>query len=98
LFLNILNLYRRIYRENFSVGILVSFTIFTAVPQSPTDIPSELPCLLPTDIPSELPLNVTDENIPSVTWWREFYFDALMRLQFRRYWFFSLPIEMAMEL
>jgi hypothetical protein len=32
-----------------SVGIVVSFTKFTAVPQSPTEIPSELPCLLPTE-------------------------------------------------
>jgi len=35
-----------------SVGIIVSFTIFTAVPQSPTKIPSELQCLLPTEYPS----------------------------------------------
>ena len=35
-----------------SVGIVVSFTIFMAVPQSPTEISSELPCLLPTEYPS----------------------------------------------
>jgi hypothetical protein len=35
-----------------SVGIVVSFSIFKVVPQSPTKIPSEFPSLLPTDIPS----------------------------------------------
>jgi hypothetical protein len=31
-----------------------TFTKFTAVPQSPTEIPSESPCLLPTEYPSIL--------------------------------------------
>ena len=57
-----------------SVGIVVSFTKFTAVAQSPTEIPSELSCLLPTeypsvitlilptDIPAELFFFITDRN------------------------------------
>ena len=46
----------------------------------------------PTDILSVITVEHTGVFIPSVTWWREFFFGALIRLefrrQFRRYFFF----------
>jgi len=75
-----------------SVGIVVSFSIFKAVPQSPTKIPSEFPSLLPTDIPSVI----------TVEFYRRKYFISNLvagnfflgrwsiRQYFHRYFFFII--------
>ena len=82
-----------------SVGIVVSFTIFMAVPQSPTEIPSELPCLLPTEYPSVI----------TVEFYRRKYSVGNLVAGIFFFWhvdpsvipsvlFFLLPTEMATEL
>jgi len=86
-----------------SVGIVVSFTIFTAVPQSPTEFPSELPSLLPIKYPSVITIKFyrqkyfVDNLVAGIYFfWRAN--PSVFLSAFPSVLFFLLPTEMAMEL
>jgi hypothetical protein len=62
------------------VGIVVSFTIFTAVPQSPMEIPSKLPSLLPTEYPSVITVKFYRRKYSVGNLVAGIFFGALIRL------------------
>jgi len=86
-----------------SVGFVVSFTIFTAVPQSPTEFPSELPSLLPTKYPSVITIKFYRQKYSVDNLVAGIYFfwranPSVFLSAFPSVLFFLLPTEMAMEL